>query len=105
MYRYEEISGSDFVMDVDLVLLATGFLHVDHAGLVTDLGVELDARGNIVRDRFDMTTVPGVFACGDSASGASLVVRAINDGRLCADGMDRWLSDKKATDWPHGAPK
>lgn len=90
-YRFEEIPGSDFEMDVDLVLLSMGFLHVAHPGLVTDLGVTLDGRGNIIRDGLHMTVVPGVFACGDAASGASLVVRAINDGRLCAEGIDRWL--------------
>jgi glutamate synthase (NADPH/NADH) small chain len=91
-YRFEEIPGSDFVMDVDVVLLAMGYLHVDRTGLLTDMGVGLDDRGNIVRDHNHMTSVPGVFTCGDAASGASLVVRAINDGRLCAAGMDRWLA-------------
>ncbi len=90
-YRFDEIPGTDFEMDVDLVLLSMGFLHVDHPGLVTDLELSLDDRGNVIRDNRHMTSVSGVFACGDSASGASLVVRAINDGRLCAAGIDRWL--------------
>ena len=67
-----------------------GFVHVAHGGLVTDLGVELDGRGNVVVDRW-MSSVPGVFAAGDTVKGASLVVHAINQGRLCAAACDKWL--------------
>ena len=94
-YRFDEVTGRDFAMDVDLVLLSMGFFHVDYPGVVTDLGVTLDDRGNIVRDSRHMTSVPGVFACGDGASGASLVVRAISDGRLCAEGIGRWLEESE----------
>jgi glutamate synthase (NADPH/NADH) small chain len=87
-----EVPGSDFVIDVDLVLLAMGFVHVEHGRLVQDLGVGLDARGNIQTDSSYMTTVPGVFAAGDAHAGASLVVRAINHGRRAAAAVDAYLS-------------
>jgi glutamate synthase (NADPH/NADH) small chain len=89
-WQMQEISGTEFNLNVDLVLIAMGFVHVLHSGLVADLGVELDGRGNaVVRDW--MTSVPGVFAAGDTVRGASLVVHAINQGRLCAAACDQWL--------------
>jgi NADPH-dependent glutamate synthase beta subunit-like oxidoreductase len=77
--RFESGSGS-----------ALGFLHVTHEGLVQDLGLQLDAKGNVIVDRYQ-TSEPLVFAAGDTVSGASLVVRAINSGREAAAAMDRWL--------------
>ena len=89
-WQMKERPGTDFTIKVDLVLLAMGFLHVVHQGLVEQLGLELDGRGNVaVRDY--STSVPGVFAAGDIALGASLVVRAINAGREAAAAIDRWL--------------
>jgi len=89
-WKLKELPGTEFTLDVDLVLLAMGFVHVEHMGLVEDLGLELDERGNIlVRDY--QTSRPGVFATGDSVSGASLVVRAIRSGRQAAAAIDRWL--------------
>ena len=85
-----ERPGTDFTLKADLVLLAMGFLHVVHEGLIRQLDVELDVRGNVVvRDW--MTTQEGIFAAGDTVRGASLVVHAINEGRLAAAAIDRWL--------------
>jgi glutamate synthase (NADPH) small chain len=89
-WQMQEIPGADFTWPADLVLIAMGFVHVNHPGLVTDLGITLDGRGNVVVDRW-MSSVPGVFAAGDTVRGASLVVHAINQGRLCAAACDEWL--------------
>ncbi len=86
-----EIPGSDFEMDVDLVLLALGFLHPVHEGMLDGLGVELDRRGNVKVDDTRMTSVPGVFAAGDMSRGQSLVVWAIAEGREAAHYIDRYL--------------
>jgi glutamate synthase (NADPH/NADH) small chain len=86
-----EIPGSEFELEADLVLLALGFLGPEREGPISDLGVELDQRGNVVADESYMTTVPGVFACGDLRRGQSLVVWAIWEGRECALGVDRFL--------------
>ena len=88
----KEIPGSGFELDAGLVLIAMGFLHPVHSGLVKDLGVDLDPRGNVAIDANRMTSVPGVFSAGDSSRGASLVVHAIHDGRKAAEGIDRYLS-------------
>ncbi len=82
--------GTDFTLPADLVLLAMGFLHVVHEGLVEQLGVELAPRGNVVVNDW-LTSVEGVFAAGDTVRGASLVVHAINQGRLAAAAANRWL--------------
>jgi glutamate synthase (NADPH/NADH) small chain len=92
-WQMQEIAGTDLTLPADLVLIAMGFVHVAHAGLVADLGVRLDGRGNVVVDRW-MSDVPGVFAAGDTVKGASLVVHAINHGRLCAAACDGWLRGK-----------
>jgi glutamate synthase (NADPH/NADH) small chain len=83
--------GSEFEMPADLVLLAMGFEHVVHHGLVEALEVELDGRGNIAVDDDHMTSRPGLFAAGDAPIGASLVVSAIRSGRRAAAAIDRWL--------------
>jgi glutamate synthase (NADPH) small chain len=88
---FREIPGSEFDLKADLVLLAMGFVHVEHGPFVRDLGVATDSRGNIVADANLMTTVPGVFGAGDAVMGASLVVRAIDMGRRAAAGADRYL--------------
>lgn len=83
-------AGSDFTLKADLVLVAMGFLHVVHKGLIEQLGIQTNGRGNVVvRDW--MTTDDGIFAAGDTVRGASLVVHAINEGRLAARAIDRWL--------------
>ena len=86
-----EVPGSEFDLDVDLVLLALGFLHPQHEGMVEQLGVELDARRNVKTNVDKMTSVPGVFAAGDMARGQSLVVWAIAEGRQAAHGIDKYL--------------
>ena len=89
--RFEKIEGTDFELPCELVLLAMGFLGPQGAGMLEQLGVELDARSNVVRDPDFMTTVDGVFACGDMGRGQSLIVWAIAEGRSCAAGVDKWL--------------
>jgi glutamate synthase (NADPH/NADH) small chain len=86
-----EVPDSEFSIEVDLVLLAMGFLHPEHDGVLTQLGVELDSRGNIKVDGNKMTSLPGVFAAGDAARGQSLVVWAIAEGRDAARGVDQYL--------------
>ncbi len=86
-----EISGSEFTVEADLVLLAMGFLHPQHDGLLADLRVKLDARGNVQTDANRMTSVRGVFAAGDMRRGQSLIVWAIAEGRRAARGIDQFL--------------
>jgi len=86
-----EIPGSNFELDAELVLLCLGFLGPEREGLLTDLGVRITDRGNVAVDANWMTTVPGVFSCGDMRRGQSLVVWAIWEGRECARGVDQFL--------------
>jgi glutamate synthase (NADPH/NADH) small chain len=86
-----EIPGSEFVLDAELVLLAMGFVHPVHDGMIQQLGVNLDSRGNVMVDKNHMTSKEGVFAAGDMAIGQSLVVRAIKQGRNAARGIDTYL--------------
>ena len=87
----KEMPGTEFSIDVDLVLLAMGFVHPEHKGLVENSSLELDARGNIKTDSERSTSVPGIFAAGDSTRGAALVVWAIAEGRQAAYGIDKYL--------------
>jgi len=89
-WKFKELPGTDFALDADIVLLATGFLHVTHNGLVKEFDLKLDESGNIAVDNFQ-TSQSEVFAAGDTASGASLVVRAIDSGRQAAASIDSWL--------------
>ena len=93
---FKEIPGSEFEIEADLVLLAMGYVHVEHGPLVRDLSLALDPRGNLIVDESLMTSTPGVFAAGDSMLGASLVVRAIDAGRQAAEGIDRYLATSRA---------
>ena len=86
-----EVPDSEFTIETELVLLAMGFLHGEHGGLLSDLGVNLDERGNVETDENSMTSVSGVFAGGDMQRGQSLVVHAIAGGRRTARGVDAWL--------------
>jgi glutamate synthase (NADPH/NADH) small chain len=86
-----EIPGSEFEVEAQLVLLALGFLHPQHEGMLEQLEVELDARGNVKQDENKMSSVPGVFAAGDMARGQSLVVWAIAEGRHAAHCIDAYL--------------
>ena len=90
----EEVPGSEFEkLPADLVLLAMGFVHPEHAGLIESLGLDLDSRGNVLADanRFE-TSEPGVFAAGDVRRGQSLVVWAQWEGREAARAVDAYLS-------------
>ena len=98
----QEIAGSEFDVDADLVLLAMGFLHPEHKGMVEDLALELDPRGNIKADENKMTSRPGVFTGGDASRGQSLVVWAIAEGREMARGVDSYLMGR--TILPHSLP-
>jgi glutamate synthase (NADPH/NADH) small chain len=89
--KFEPIPGTEFSLDTDLVLLAMGFLCPVKSGMIEQLGVKLDPRGNVEADANYMTSVPGVFAAGDMRRGQSLVVWAIAEGRKAARGVDEYL--------------
>ena len=89
--KFEPIPGSEFSMDADLVLLAMGFTGPVKQGLLEQLGVQLDGRGNVATDANYATNVPGIFAAGDLRRGQSLVVWAIAEGRKAAEGMHHYL--------------
>ena len=89
--KLNPIDGTEFTMDADLVLLAMGFLGPVKNGPIAQLGVKLDARGNVATDERYMSSVPGVFAAGDMRRGQSLVVWAIAEGRQAARGIDLYL--------------
>jgi glutamate synthase (NADPH) small chain len=89
--KFEPVADSEFSIDADLVLLAMGFAGPVRAGMLEQLGVALDARGNVVADVNYMSSVSGVFAAGDMRRGQSLVVWAIAEGRKAAAGVDRYL--------------
>jgi glutamate synthase (NADPH) small chain len=86
----EEVPGSEFELECDLVLLALGFLGPEPDGIVGELGLKLDQRGNIACDNYH-SSEPGVFAAGDARRGQSLVVWAIWEGRECARAVDTYL--------------
>ncbi|PKL17712.1 MAG: glutamate synthase [Spirochaetae bacterium HGW-Spirochaetae-5] len=87
-----EIPGSEFELQADLVFLSMGFMHVAHEGIVKDYNIKLDSAGSIVIDENFMTSTDGVFSAGDSVRGASLVVWAIHHGREAAKGISRYLN-------------
>ena len=89
--KFEPIPGTEFTIDADLVLIAMGFLGPVRNGMIEQLGVALDGRGNVATDDNSMTSVPGVFAAGDMRRGQSLVVWAIAEGRKAAASVDRYL--------------
>jgi glutamate synthase (NADPH/NADH) small chain len=89
--KFEAMPGSEFTLDVDLVLLAMGFTGPVKKGLIEQLGVKLDMRGNVATDEHYQTSVPGVYAAGDLRRGQSLVVWAIAEGRKAARAIDLQL--------------
>jgi glutamate synthase (NADPH/NADH) small chain len=89
-----EEEGTEREMPAQLVLLAMGFLGPQTNGVVEQLGVELDERSNIKRDKAFMTSVPGVFVAGDAGRGQSLIVWAIAEGRSAAAGVDAYLTTR-----------
>jgi NAD(P)H-dependent glutamate synthase small subunit len=89
-WQMKELPDKTFELDADLVLLAMGFVHVAHKGVVDVLGLKTDSRGNLAVNNYQ-TSTPGVFAAGDASRGASLVVWAIHEGRSAAEAVDAYL--------------
>jgi glutamate synthase (NADPH) small chain len=89
--KFEPIPGTEFTMEADLVLIAMGFAGPVRNGMIEQLEVRLDARGNIATDENSMSSVPGIFAAGDMRRGQSLVVWAIAEGRKTAASVDAYL--------------
>ena len=89
--KFEKVPGSEREIPADFVFLAMGFTGVEKSPLISQLGVDLDARGNISRDGEYQSTVPGVFVAGDAGRGQSLIVWAIAEGRSAAAAVDRYL--------------
>ncbi|TBR17837.1 glutamate synthase subunit beta [bacterium] len=87
----KEVAGSEFEVEADLVILALGFFSPEHNGLLNDLKVEFDGRGNVKTDENYMSSVKGVFSAGDMHRGQSLVVWAIHEGRSAAKAIDSYL--------------
>jgi glutamate synthase (NADPH/NADH) small chain len=96
----EPVPGTDFELRCELVLLAMGFLGAERRGVVAELGLELDARGNVACDGNWATSHDRVFVCGDMTRGQSLIVWAIAEGRSCAAGVDRSLMGETALPAP-----
>jgi len=94
--KFEAVAGTEEVVDAELVLLAMGFLGPVRGGMLEQLGVALDGRGNVATDEQNMTSVPGVFAAGDMRRGQSLVVWAIAEGRKTAASVNSYLKAAKA---------
>ena len=91
-WNMTEIEGSEFTLKADAVFLAMGFLHPVHEGMIEELALDKDGRGNVSANTSDyQTSLDKVFSAGDMRSGQSLVVRAINEGRQCARGIDSFL--------------
>ena len=90
--RFQEIEGSEQEIPADLVLFAMGFTGPEQEGLVSQLGVDLDERGNVARDESSMSSVDGVFVAGDAGRGQSLIVWAIAEGRAAAAAVDSYLT-------------
>ena len=86
-----EVKGSEFELEADLVLLAMGFVHPEPNGMIADLNVKLDRRGNVATNPNKMTSEEGIFAAGDMSRGQSLVVWALAEGREAARGVDEYL--------------
>jgi NADPH-dependent glutamate synthase beta subunit-like oxidoreductase len=101
--RLQELADSERTINADLVLLAMGFLGCETA-LTSQLGIELDDRGNVRTDAQMMTNVEGVFAAGDMQRGQSLVVWAIADGRRAARAIDAHLRGTSELPVPDGGP-
>ena len=97
---FEEVPGSEFELECDLVLLAMGFVGTERRNAVDELGVEVGPRGTVAADPDWATSVDGVFVCGDQTRGQSLIVWAIAEGRSCAAAVDRWLMGTTALPAP-----
>ena len=95
--KFAPVEGSTRTIPAQLVLLAMGFLGPQRTGLLENLGVDLDGRGNVARNASFMTSMPGVFVAGDAGRGQSLIVWAIAEGRAAAAGVDAWLRGGRST--------
>jgi len=93
-FQMKEISGTEKILEADLILLAMGFVHPVQEGIIDTLGLKVNARKNIVTDSKFITSNEKVFAAGDARNGASLVVTAIFSGREAADAIDKYLIQK-----------
>jgi glutamate synthase (NADPH/NADH) small chain len=90
--RMKPVIGTEFEIDADLVLLAMGFVHPVHEGMIAELGLALDPRGNVKADMVSyQSSNPKVFSAGDMRRGQSLVVWAIREGRQAAHAVDKYL--------------
>lgn len=89
----KEIPGSKFEIEADLIILAVGFLHPEHKGLIKELGVKLDKCGNVCTNESFMTSKRGIFSAGDMHRGQSLIVWAISEGRKAAHHIDKYLKN------------
>ena len=90
---FREIKGTEFIIEADIIFLAIGFTHPVHEGLIKNLGIQLDQRGNVQADEADYkTSTDKYFAAGDVRRGQSLVVWAIREGREAAKAVDKYLS-------------
>jgi glutamate synthase (NADPH) small chain len=98
--RFQKVEGTDFELECDLVLLAMGFVGPQRNGLLDDLGVDINERGNVARDGRYATSKPDVFVCGDMGRGQSLIVWAIAEGRSCASAVDAHLMGTTALPSP-----
>ncbi|MBM4635076.1 glutamate synthase small subunit [Rhodococcus hoagii] len=98
--RFQKVEGSDFELEADIVFLAMGFVGPEKPGLLTDLGVDLNERGNVARSPEWATNVDGVFVAGDMGRGQSLIVWAIAEGRSCAAAVDKFLEGSTALPTP-----
>jgi glutamate synthase (NADPH/NADH) small chain len=98
--RFQKIEGTDFELPCELVLLAMGFVGPERAGLLEQLGVDINERGNVTRDARFATNLDQVFVCGDMGRGQSLIVWAIAEGRSCAAAVDEWLMGETALPAP-----
>jgi glutamate synthase (NADPH/NADH) small chain len=93
--QMQEVAGSEFQLDADLVLLAMGFLGPRQDGMVAQSAVDLDGRGNVLANTNDyQTSAEKIFSAGDMRRGQSLVVWAIREGRQCARAVDEFLMGK-----------
>jgi glutamate synthase (NADPH/NADH) small chain len=92
---FAPVAGTEHQLAADLVLLAMGFVHPEHGGIVEALGASLDARGNVDAPQY-ATSADGVFVAGDARRGQSLIVWAINEGRKCAEQVERHLASLPA---------
>jgi glutamate synthase (NADPH/NADH) small chain len=92
--KFEAMPGTEFSLDADLVLLALGFTGPLRNGMIEQLGLKIDACGNVETDENHMTSIPGIFAAGDMRRGQSLVVWAISEGRKAARALDQYFTGK-----------